>query len=475
MAIKNGEFSDYEKQRIENIRKNEEVLASLNIQPLKLSTQLAEAPTSRQHPKKSRLSDRTPEHASPFTLRSKAKKGALNETSLVKELERAQQERLEAEQQEKERKVSLEMQSFQLEGINVVDASTANINRKKSKSKQSCLGLEYREEGPLIRGIPARIYSLVWHPNTNQDKFLLFSGDKSGNLGIIDLKLCRETGNQEGIQLLRPVKDSISNIKFAPFDSTKLYFSAYDGSIRIMDLHTQTIKVLWADTSDYVTSFDFSQTGNEIYFSTGSGCLGIVDTRMNQNTSDQAKANLFQLHEKKAQCVSTNWIEPNFFCTSSLDDTVCIWDGRKVFETGARSAYTPVKQFSQRRSVTSAYFHKNYSGKLVTTCYDDYLRFYDDILNPTVQQPKTIIRHNNQTGRWITTFKANWDNTQSGNPFFFIGDMEKSVSIFDGDSGSLIHRLQDEYLTAQPAVNALHPLANMMASGTASGKICIWS
>ena len=134
-----------------------------------------------------------------------------------------------------------------------------------------------------------------------------------------------------------------------------------------------------------------------------------------------------------------------------------------------------IKTFTQRRSVTSAFFHHLDGNKLLTTCYDDYIRFYTNVLDQATIQPHTMIRHNNQSGKWITTFKTIWDNKDSDNPYFLVGDMEKSVSIFDGNSGTLIKKLFCENLTAQPAVNAIHPVIDLIGSGTARGKVAIWS
>ncbi len=439
------------------------MLASLNIKPLKSSLP---ALATNSSPSKAKVAKKRsfsqPKEEIPFTKMS-TRSSRVSSSSTKKE-----QESLPIIEQpsKKEAALSLEVQKFKLDGIKVIERIESPIKSPTSISTS----LSYKEPGGLVKLTPERIYSMVWHSGTEDDNFLLFAGDKSGNLGLLSLRECRASLNwdePQGVLEFAPFRQAITCMKFSPLEPFKLFMSSYDGTIRVMDLlHSLTISVVHVDTSDMFTGIDFDAGGNLLWYSTVAGNVGRLDLRTGE------PASVFNLHEKKTQCVSTNWQYDNFFCTSSLDNTVCIWDARMI---GEQNSLEPVKKFTQRRSVTSAYFHKYDGSKLVTTCYDDYLRLYDNVLSETCTQPHTMIRHNNQTGKWITTFKANWDNKHADNSFFVIGDMEKSTSIFDGKTGSFLGRLDSEYLTAQPAVNAVHPRANLIAGGTARGKVCIWS
>jgi WD repeat-containing protein 76 len=79
-------------------------------------------------------------------------------------------------------------------------------------------------------------------------------------------------------------------------------------------------------------------------------------------------------------------------------------------------------------------------------------------------------------GRWIQKFKAVWRPSQSsdGQSVFVIGNMKRSVDIYSGKNGNHIISLHDDALTAIPSVNAFHPSLDMIISGNASGRMCVW-
>lgn len=468
-------MSEYERERLENIRRNQELLSSLHLNPLKLSENVLKKstttpikssvrkPKSSMPPKSHRMSTRS-------SMRTSTGSPLLEGTLTLEQLE-AKLAKKPSWQETKEQTTSLEMQNFRLEGINVIDAADATLEPEAPAKLQNIRSIGYKEDSGLIKVLRSRIYSMAWHPNIANDLFICFAGDKDGNLAVLNVKEWRETADSmapHGLTNLRPSKETISNLKFSPVDSNKLYMSCYDGTIRTMDLATQTISVVQHMPTEFVTAIDFAQNGT-LFYSTGSGGMGVIDERQRPTLND-----VYEVHEKKTQCISVNWTHENVFCTSSLDNTVCLWDMRTMPKNESPIAF---KTLTHRRSVTSAYFHHSFGDKLVTTCYDDYVRYYDSAVTSAIDQPHTVVHHNNQTGKWITTFKATWDNcTPCYAPYFIIGDMPKTASIFDGETGRLVQRLDCDYLTAQPAVNAVHPkLATLVCSGTAAGKVAIWS
>lgn len=357
--------------------------------------------------------------------------------------------------EENEAPLDLETQHFRLAGLPVVSGAPQG----RTDAPLGALG--FREPwDSLYRLTPARIYAMAWHPSAERP--LLFSGDKDGGLGILDLLKAR-SDREAGCSAVRPCKETISNLRFG--HDAALYLSSYDGTIRCFDLHQQAIAVAHHAPGEFVTGLDVSSGGQLLYYGTGSGRVGIWDSRCRA-------ACTFQLHEKKTQCVSVSHQQPHSFCTSSLDNSVCIWDARALSDV---SGSAPARRLSHRRSVTSAYFHRQHASLLVTTCYDDYVRLYRNVLSEDTADADAAIHHNNQTGKWITTFKAVWDDRPGGDPFFCIGDMQRSLTIFDGSTGAPQHQLRCSALTAQPAVNAVHPGSLLVASGTASGKVAIWS
>jgi WD40 repeat protein len=182
-----------------------------------------------------------------------------------------------------------------------------------------------------------------------------------------------------------------------------------------------------------------------------------------------------RLHEKKIGCISV-CKDGKYLATASNDSTVGLWDLRKLpTETSEQSDALHTLTF--RRSVTSVYFNPINSAKILSTCYDDHVRVH---YNLTVGNniSHSEISHNNQTGRWITNFKAVWDPKSPD--YAVVGNMNRGIDIINAgiggiDSAEIVRNITSDYLTAQPAVNAFHPNLDVIASGNASGKIAIWS
>ncbi|CDU23305.1 uncharacterized protein SPSC_01934 [Sporisorium scitamineum] len=88
----------------------------------------------------------------------------------------------------------------------------------------------------------------------------------------------------------------------------------------------------------------------------------------------------------------------------------------------------------------------------------------------------TRIPHNNQTGKWLTMFRARWNANPLLEPHFTIGSMTRRAEIYASD-GTLLRTLWDENLvTAVPAVTCMHPvLPGRLVTGNASGRCTFWS
>ncbi|SJX60734.1 uncharacterized protein SRS1_11961 [Sporisorium reilianum f. sp. reilianum] len=88
----------------------------------------------------------------------------------------------------------------------------------------------------------------------------------------------------------------------------------------------------------------------------------------------------------------------------------------------------------------------------------------------------TRIPHNNQTGKWLTMFRARWNANPLLEPHFTIGSMTRRAEIYAAD-GTLLRTLWDEnHVTAVPAVTCMHPvLPGRLVTGNASGRCTFWS
>ena len=67
----------------------------------------------------------------------------------------------------------------------------------------------------------------------------------------------------------------------------------------------------------------------------------------------------------------------------------------------------PVTVFhGHTRSISSAFLSPLTGEKLATVCYDDKIRVYEVNSQSQEIRPSVGLYHNNQTGRWLATFKV---------------------------------------------------------------------
>ena len=273
-----------------------------------------------------------------------------------------------------------------------------------------------------------RIYSLGFHPST--DKPLVFAGDKMGNLGIFDgsqKPLSGGKSERNGVKQEESEEDdeddakpaittfhahtrTISSFQFSPNNQSHLYTSSYDSSLRLLDLTKSTSVEIYGPED---ASLDEPLSGVEIdpanphllYFSRLDGHVGRIDTRATPRTTD-----VYELSEKKIGGFSLHPGQPHFIATASLDRYLRIWDLRKLSGKAGRQLPALIGEHESRLSVSHAAF--NSAGQVATASYDDTIKIHtlDGLGNFSAGQrisedgmePSSIVRHNNQTGRWVT-------------------------------------------------------------------------
>jgi hypothetical protein len=49
-----------------------------------------------------------------------------------------------------------------------------------------------------------------------------------------------------------------------------------------------------------------------------------------------------------------------------------------------------------------------------------------------VTKPSVVVKHDTQTGRWVTVFRAQWSANPDVLPHFTVGNMKHSVDIYTG-------------------------------------------
>ena len=148
--------------------------------------------------------------------------------------------------------------------------------------------------------------------------------------------------------------------------------------------------------------------------------------------------------------------------TSSYDDTIKIHS----FGVSAQQA----SEISSSRKVKVKQQHG--SGTHNLEAMSKWASGYT--LPEEVMDPEITISHNNQTGRWVTILRPQWQrHPTDGIQKFVIGNMNRFVDVY-ASTGEQLAQLGGEGITAVPAVAVFHPTKDWIAAGTASGKLCLW-
>lgn len=329
-----------------------------------------------------------------------------------------------------------------------------------------------------------------FHPT--QDKPLIFAGDKEGAMGIFDAS--QEVVEVEGeedeveppvISAFKTHTRTISSFHFPFADFNAVYTASYDSSIRKLDLGAGTpvsVQVFAPGDDDDdlpISALDMApDDAHTVIFSTLSGAVGRYDTR----TRDDAE--LWDLSDAKIGGFSLHPAAPHLLATASLDRTMKIWDLRRISGKKDESRQPAlVGTHESRLSVSHASWST--SGHVATSSYDDTVKIYDfsDAASAWKagheeddkgMRPSATVRHNNQTGRWVTILKPQWQRRPGdGIPKLAIGNMNRFVDVYGAD-GEQLAQLDGEGITAVPAVAHLHPTRNWVVGGTAPGKVCLW-
>lgn len=270
---------------------------------------------------------------------------------------------------------------------------------------------------------------MTFHPS--EAKPLVFAGDKMGHLGILDasqqkpVSAVKHEDEDDGdddddpdpvMVTLKPHTRTISSMMVHLSKPTHLYTASYDSSIRELDLEKTASVEIYAplSTSDDepISSMDMAISDPHcVYWTTLDGTFGRHDFRTPPSAGKPQTVDRWQLSDKKIGGFSLYPSQPHYFATASLDRFMRLWDLRKL----SRKDPTPVGEHESRLSVSHAAF--NSAGQVATSSYDDTLKIYDfgpkgiaswkpghTVSDDTAMKPDTVVRHNCQTGRWVTMY-----------------------------------------------------------------------
>ncbi|KAL3232882.1 hypothetical protein RNJ44_04798 [Nakaseomyces bracarensis] len=326
-----------------------------------------------------------------------------------------------------------------------------------------------------------RISAMFFHPST--EKKLIVAGDTSGTIGLWNVRddPLAENGEDDMVEPdITKVKfftKNVGKIECFPTDTSTLLTTSYDGSIRTLNLNNlksadiTTLRNQYEDPMG-VSDCQFSyENPNVLYITTLGGEFTQLDLR-----AKPSEMKYWRLSDKKIGSMAINPQRPYEIATGSLDRTLRIWDVRKTVVTPEWSQYEDydshdiVSTFDSRLSV-SAVSYSPTDGTLVCNGYDDTIRLFD--VNGTLPEDldtnsKIVLKHNCQSGRWTSILKARFKPDQN---VFAIANMSRAIDIYNSEGQQLAHLAT----ATVPAVLGWHPLQNWIAGGNSSGKVFLFT
>ncbi|KAK6942255.1 WD40 repeat [Dillenia turbinata] len=325
------------------------------------------------------------------------------------------------------------------------------VKEEKVLGSLDPLSLDLKPEN-VVRITSGRIMAVKFFPST--EKNIIVTGDKLGQVGFWNVG----SGDEEGrVSLFRPHSSPVSGISVQPFCLSKILTSSYDGLIRLMDVEKEVFELVYSSDDAVFSLCQQEKDSKSFYFSEGHGKLNIWDERAGKVSAS------WVLHEDRINSIDFNSQNRNFMVTSSTDGTACIWDLRKT-TTGKQNSF---KTIEHKRAVHSAYFSPS-GGCVATTSFDNNI----GLLTGTNYENLSMIYHNNHTGRWISSFRAiwGWDDF-----FLFIGNMKRGVDVISAARRNTAMTLWSPLISAIPCRFAIHPLrVGMLAGATSGGQVYMW-
>ncbi|XP_010472887.1 PREDICTED: WD repeat-containing protein 76-like [Camelina sativa] len=471
--------TEYERKRLENIRRNDEMMAALNVRA-KASLLVAPTKSTREDVKKStkpttvireskRTRGLTPDSAGlPFNHKR---------THNTRPLHKASSTPMPFDVAYEGEDDSLTQFVDTLLGI--ISRGTGAVKDDNEspppmvmRSRTSSIGVvNNRDEADLPTGfdleslslephnvarvVPGRVLVAKFLPCL--DVKMIAAGGAHGSVGFWNLD-CQGDDDDDGIYLFTPHTNVVTSLVFQQNSFYRVITSSYDGLIRVMDVEKLVFdSVCSRDESIY----SLSQRPNDeqsLFFSEGNGMFNLWDLRAGKSVFH------WELHELRINSVDFNPQNPHIMATSSSDGTACLWDLRSM---GAPKPKT-LTTVNHSRAVDSAYFSP--SGLLLaTTSCDNNV----GILSGRNFEDTSMIYHKNSTLRNICNFRGVWGWDDS---CIIIGNMSKGIDVISPERKRIAMSLQSPLMKSIPSRINCHPLnVGTLAGSTAGGEVYVWT
>lgn len=312
---------------------------------------------------------------------------------------------------------------------------------------------------------------LSFMPGTSD---VIAAGDKKGGVGIWRVNAEEREGSCDGVHVFAPHAQYVSGLVWGERSGNQLVTASYDGSVRRLDVEKGVFSLVHSDEDVEYSALNMYDS--VLYLGTNNGYLDAVDLRIPPG----ANRVLHSLHvsDKKINTVDVDarGIVHHLAC-SGTDCTVKVFDTRKVLKTTAKPSASkltaPLLVGHHPRACQGAYFAPDGSGRIVSTSFDNTVRVWDSRKGKGGEmEDAVVIKHDNQTGRWVFPFRAVWSADSSS---VIVGNMKRYLDVFDATNGKLTCQgSEPELMTAIPSRNCCSDDGHRIAAATASGRVHVY-
>ncbi|MED6146436.1 hypothetical protein PIB30_034552 [Stylosanthes scabra] len=452
-------LNDYERRRLDNIRRNDEMMAALKLHS-KAASLLFKRPSVVLKSEK-KLKTKT----TPVVIRRSLRTRGIQPDS--KGLEPKQHSKNSIPLPRK----SLPMNaaySGEHSDASFVEAMLAAVAKQETTRAMGGEGFDGSKDGKrdkvrvsfelgsmkldpknTAKVVPERITTVRFIPSSTLRMVVV--GSQIGNIGFWNVGA---DGNQVYSYCPHPAR--ITGILVQPNSLPKIYTSCYDGSVWLMDAEKETLNLVYC-SNKYIYSFHQPKNeANNLFVGDGQGGLTVWDCRMGKCSSK------WDLHEDRINTIDFNSENPHIVATSSNDGTVCTWDMRYADADNI----TALKTLTYKMAMQSAYFSPS-GCKLATTSTDNLIGIYGGV---NLEDAATIY---DNKGTNCGNFRAiwGWDDT-----YVFGGNKKREVVVVSAVERKIVMTLKSPHLSANLQRFDVHPYeVGTLAGTTGRGKVFVWT
>ncbi|KAM3927210.1 WD repeat-containing protein 76 [Leptodactylus fuscus] len=310
------------------------------------------------------------------------------------------------------------------------------------------------EERAVTCIVPGTVSTIAIHPS--KTRTLVAAGDFNGNVGLWDLK-----NQSAGVYVFPLHSGKTISVCFSPSNAKHLLTLGRDGAIRRGDVSHAVFDEIYRDESCLASSFDFLTSNSSVFIlSHFDSKLSVVDCRTPTNTSDVCG----QLSLRYVRSVNVHPLRRDY-CLVTGSSQAYIYDVRML---NAEMTQPVVSLLGHNKDVISAAFSPR-TGKRVLTCsLDQHVRVFRIRGFAQTTYPFTKIRIKGEKN----ILPVFWDPKQE-NCFGQCFMAQRKIEIYHV-KGQLVHTLSSSHLPARTFTFAFHPTRNLLVAGTIAGTVGVW-